>query len=541
MKHPALTRIFAIVLAILSLVMLVAGAFGLNSARADREDRLADAQRLQGRIDEYREVSQALEGTVSYAESSKTLEERQEQHDSDASQHRSDLAMYSATKGGLETGREALWQAGDALEQGWEQFNAGYAQFEPLYNQYLAGRQMLATVDGLTSDLTAIQSWTPPEFPQAQPQTTTEEQTTTGETDPPEEPDPPEELPEEPPKFYSQADILNACEGLKQGLTALEKFVGSFTTLAGELGSMGGAVGEMPSMDPSKVTGLLQSITDVKDQIEVLEAKVEAAGDPIPEDAGGLFAAAYAGLANAYEKIQGPLVSTVGPMIAGINAMLAPQRAELEKNAATVEAAKAQLDAARAALEQGDAQLHAGWDQIWQTIYDLEDQQTELQEEKTALEQDAQDLAALEEEANKQEELEKRETSLRMILMDREGIEERVDGGMELLESAEACRAQLIRDGEQEYQRRFAGCLLMIIGGLAGLVGIPAAFEKPKSRFLLIAPVLLCLACAAAAEALFEWMGRGSSYSAIFAGIFAAVQLLIVTPRVKKPAVKTEE
>ena len=204
--------------------------------------------------------------------------------------------------------------------------------------------------------------------------------------------------------------------------------------------------------------------------------------------------------------------------------MPAPQRAELEKNAATVEAAKAQLDAARAALEQGDAQLHAGWDQIWQTIYDLEDQQTELQEEKTALEQDAQDLAALEEEANKQEEL-----------------EERVDGGMELLESAEACRAQLIRDGEQEYQRRFAGCLLMIIGGLAGLVGIPAAFEKPKSRFLLIAPVLLCLACAAAAEALFEWMGRGSSYSAIFAGIFAAVQLLIVTPRVKKPAVKTEE
>ena len=84
--------------------------------------------------------------------------------------------------------------------------------------------------------------------------------------------------------------------------------------------------------------------------------------------------------------------------------------------------------------------------------------------------------------------------------------------------------------------RRLAACILMLVGGVAGILSIPAAFEKLRGRFVLIAPPVLCLLCAAGAETVFELMGRGSSYSAIFAGIFALVFLIIVIPKEKKKA-----
>ena len=61
-------------------------------------------------------------------------------------------------------------------------------------------------------------------------------------------------------------------------------------------------------------------------------------------------------------------------------------------------------------------------------------------------------------------------------------------------------------------------------------------FEKNKSRFWLIAPVILCLGCAAAAELLCRMQGRGDSYSALGAAIFALIQLALVIPKKKKKA-----
>ena len=90
---------------------------------------------------------------------------------------------------------------------------------------------------------------------------------------------------------------------------------------------------------------------------------------------------------------------------------------------------------------------------------------------------------------------------------------------------------------ENEAQRIWKGrglaYLLLIAGGVLGFVGLPAAFERTKSRFLLLAPVLLCLLCAAAAEAVCLYLGRGSSYSAIGAGIFALIQLTVSAPKKK--------
>ena len=71
--------------------------------------------------------------------------------------------------------------------------------------------------------------------------------------------------------------------------------------------------------------------------------------------------------------------------------------------------------------------------------------------------------------------------------------------------------------------------------GPDGKLSVPAAFELVKSRFFLIAPVLLCMVCAAGTEALNMALGLGQQYAALFTAIFALVQLLIVLPKAKKP------
>ena len=76
--------------------------------------------------------------------------------------------------------------------------------------------------------------------------------------------------------------------------------------------------------------------------------------------------------------------------------------------------------------------------------------------------------------------------------------------------------------------------IALYAGAVFGVLGLPAAFEGVRSRFLLIAPVFMCLLCAAAAEAVFVYMGRGHSYSALAVVLFAFLQLLIVIPQKKK-------
>ena len=65
MKHPALTRVLAIILAVLSLTMAAAGALGLRQAQKDRRLTAEDMARLRGRIEEYRSVTENLEGVTS--------------------------------------------------------------------------------------------------------------------------------------------------------------------------------------------------------------------------------------------------------------------------------------------------------------------------------------------------------------------------------------------------------------------------------------------------------------------------------------------
>ena len=66
-----------------------------------------------------------------------------------------------------------------------------------------------------------------------------------------------------------------------------------------------------------------------------------------------------------------------------------------------------------------------------------------------------------------------------------------------------------------------------------GLVGLPAAFEKTRKRFWLLAPVLLCLGCAVGADGVNMSLGLGQMYTALVTAIFALIQLLVVLPKQK--------
>ena len=66
------------------------------------------------------------------------------------------------------------------------------------------------------------------------------------------------------------------------------------------------------------------------------------------------------------------------------------------------------------------------------------------------------------------------------------------------------------------------------------LAEIPAAFELVKSRFLLLAPAVVCLVCAVGAFGLNELLGLKRYYAALFMAVFALAYLAIAAPKSKQ-------
>ena len=112
----------------------------------------------------------------------------------------------------------------------------------------------------------------------------------------------------------------------------------------------------------------------------------------------------------------------------------------------------------------------------------------------------------------------------------------KLDAGGVLPDSAEEYAAEYHEEYNRLHTVRRVMCLLEVIGGVLGFLCIPAAYEKSKSRFLLIAPACASFACAAAAETAGAVNGLGQSYAAIPVMIFAALYVLAAAPRIKSHA-----
>ncbi len=586
MKHPVLTRVFAVVLAILCLVMLLAGLLGLRSAGQERQRSLDDLGRLRERARQYELALQALEGGTPSSESEARLNRHQAEHDKEASRHRSQMALYTATQSGLRTGTAALDQADAAFAEGKRQYEAGLAEFEKQaaafagqYAQFQEGKQQLAEFQALYNAAAQVlaNAWAhdqnarsmaallESEDPDARRQITLDAY-----DDALSAADQTAALLDTIRQLTPTLDAIAAMDGSSlEGLSALSQF-----------GDLAGSDVQMPEVDPAQLQQIKQMydetwpqvkslIAQLDEQLPALDSAVqEATGKSLPElrneaqarrDAVASgeeetpisdeeFAEIQASYAETREQIGAALdtgeallgrmqgfLDQIGTLLSGVQAQLSQADGMMEQGKAAIEQGRAALEEAGAQIAAGEQALYDSRAMIWWQMGQQRQKAAALQYEKERLEAEAGQLKELGDAVDARKTLEQEERSLRLMLLKRDAVAERNEEGMELARAAELTA----RDQEAGTQRMWKGralaYLLLIAGAVFGIAGLPAAFERTRSRFLLLCPVLLCLLCAAGCEAVCLYLGRGSSYSALGAAIFAFIQFLVSAPRVKKP------
>lgn len=550
-----MTRIFALILTVLCLTMLIAGAGIVGAAVRERKKSMADYDRLSARIEEYRGIRKELDGSPSYEEANLALQAEQQEHDEAASQHRMDLAVYTATRGGLQAGETALVQAEAAFQQGKAQYLTGLAMFEEQekafwegYEQFQEGKRQLEEgrriLDMAESALQQLrgqlaQSRSLAAILESDDENARQELT-----------------------VAAYDSMLQSLDGAMQMYDTLKDQGGISPEQMQMVAQM---LSEESGVDLSEVLGNMAWQGISTEDLEAMEAQVQAAtGMSMGEiraqiqaerDAaaqmdgdGAITEEQFAALQQAYAQSR----DLISQMDYAMEGTLAQYEAELQESRAQLDAAQEQIDTlepvleqgklaieqARAALNAAGAQIQMGEASLAEGRRELEEQKASLSEkeeelrlEKEDLDLQAQELTGKSLSVSNLKDLERRETSVRLMLLERDDIQDRVDQGMELLPAADDYAASLLA----QIQKTFRGMLwigiLMIVGCVAGFACVPASFERSKSRFWLIAPVLACLGCAAAAETLCRLQGRGDSYSSLAVAVFALIQLALVIPK----------
>ena len=111
MKHPALTRVFAVVLCIFAALLLLSAANGIRNAVKDKAAAARSYSLLSSRLDEYETLETKLVEAGGSERTQKELEKLTSQYEKEKTAHQMALAAYTATKGGLKEGQKMMEQA----------------------------------------------------------------------------------------------------------------------------------------------------------------------------------------------------------------------------------------------------------------------------------------------------------------------------------------------------------------------------------------------------------------------------------------------
>ena len=76
MKHPALAKAYAVVFAVISLILLFGGVSGIEKAEEENAERLRYEKKYAERIENYVDLCARLENSITYDELWAELEER---------------------------------------------------------------------------------------------------------------------------------------------------------------------------------------------------------------------------------------------------------------------------------------------------------------------------------------------------------------------------------------------------------------------------------------------------------------------------------
>lgn len=505
MLHPALTRVMAIVLAILSLILLLVSVSGFSEADELKAADIRSHEKLVERIELYEQLRTELEGLTAYKEADARLEEREEAHESEASQHRTDVATHSATEGGYQSGADMLLEKRAELEAQKKSYDAGLREFnqkEAEFNQQKAAVSALSTLAAACSAAALQQSTTTPVAdPGAAPA-------------PPTAPNPPmqpiDPLPPDPAAFEDDAVY-------QQALAVYEA-----------------AVAQKPALDEAYNAALTQYNFDYANY------EVAAAAYPEQKAAYDVALAEYQAYAaklaawSALEQQAAAALSAMGvPAPAGLAAVGASLQAAydtawpaIEDGEKLLKEGKQQLEAAGEQLEAGEWAIRGNLENIWWNMGELDKEADELGEERDQLKEQSAQLNAEREVLEKQKEAENKLSSTRILLMQNEPIAQAVDAGGDIIEVSRS----YADDSKLEYERLYKGrrilYALAAAASVLSLLVLPAAFEKIKNRALLLLPAILSFAGALAAVLYCQQLGLDQFYAAMPVVIFAPLYLL---------------
>ena len=186
-------------------------------------------------------------------------------------------------------------------------------------------------------------------------------------------------------------------------------------------------------------------------------------------------------------------------------------------------------------LKKADHQMQGALEELWYQMGQLEKDQLKLEAEKLGLDKEAVLLSKDTLHADELKELKNNYTSVRQLLLSVPEVKKTADETGELVAAAQSFLYSYETKTLKLYRGRFVVNVLSVIGGVMALVEILGAYELVKKRFFLIAPPLICLLCAAGAEAINAHLGLRQLYVAIVTAFFALVQLMIVLPKKKRP------
>lgn len=610
MKHPALARVFAVVLAILGLLLLITGVRGFTKTADEHEERLAYEKKYADRIENFADLREELLGSADYNETMTALRRFMDEHEKSAAQHKTDTALFSATKGGLKMGEDMIVSIRAQMNELKEQLHNASSRrafLEALLSELIASQKSnMPWLDALANQAAqyAMESYvagTEITLVSSELRGLMENEPTPASVSaaPYNPPSPPVEmtlpaLPEvagfspadmetayaatataylDAAAAYQQAgdafvqqmqdyyetsaqQTMDRLNGMRPGAAVSDAAVSAEYTLAhglwedecktvkeqldlrvprGKIQRLSAALTNLVQQANSvsasytgETGGIYPGLEELATLAASLSARLDRLGGTDPSE---LSNEDFLDLTDDLEELFDLLTDAFIAISQNLDNPAALIAEIMDRLHITEELVKV-LDKM---LDKADHEMQAQLEELWYQMGETEKDAVKLEAEKLGLDKEAALLSKRTLDADALRDLRSRHASARQLLVNIPEVKAAMTDDADLADSARAWLDTYARETERLYKGRLLLNVLAVFGGAMGILGIPAAYELIRSRFMLLAPVLLCMLCAAGAEALNMALGLGQQYAALFTAIFALFQFLIVLPKAKKP------
>lgn len=612
MKHPALARVFSVVLAILAAILLAAGIQGYQKVENEYADRLAYEAKFSDRIENYRALRAELADSADYNEVMAALDRFMTEHEKAASKHKTDTAIYSSTKGGLKMGEDmivAIRAQMNQLRQQLQDANSRKAFLEGLLSELIASQKnKMPWLDALANQAAqyAVDSY----MESAKIELVSVKLRVLMDNEP--TPESVAAYPFSAPEVFSSPDFPVLPEmgafSLDTMQAAYQAAASAFMDTAVAYEQAGEAyVQQMQDYYDASARQVTESLNgarrsamdsimdaayseeyklahkaweeeckSVKAELDLAEPKarmrqlstaltsIVRQANSLSADLTGELGGIYPGFeelaslaettAARLDRIAGSdlselsneefldLADDVQEVYDMLTDAFSAIASNLDNPAALIADLMERLGITKELvkylnqmLDKADHEMQASLEELWYQLGEAEKKTFELEAEKLGLDKEAELLSKRTLEAEELKDLRNRHASARQLLLNVPEVKARTSEDEQLADNAQAWLDTYAAETQKLHQGKQIILILAVAGGVMGILGIPAAYELIRNRFFLITPVLLCMLCAAGAEALNMAFGLGQHYAALFTAIFALVQLLIVIPKAKKP------